>query len=189
MKKVLLIIIISLGVVNVANAQEVGKLWLGGAAGVGYTKMKNAGNNTSGFNFQVLPEVGYIVNTNLSVGMAVGYGQFKYDRDVHQAIDQKKFIVKPFVRYSFLRFDRVSVFAEGGLGYEWGKPGKHMNEINTFEAGIRPGLALHLSDKINFITKVGFMGYTYSKQGDAKLHDFGLNVDMEDVLFGVNVFF
>lgn len=190
MKKLLLVLGLSLAAVVSANAQEVGKLWVGGTAGVGYTKVKNSGDsNKSGFNFQVLPEIGYVLTDKASLGITVGYGQTKYDKVEEETVDKKVLKVKPFVRYSFLKFDRVSVFTEGGIGYEWGKTVKHGPETNTFEVGLRPGLALHLSDNIKFITKVGFMGYTYTKKGKEKTHDLGLNVNMENVLFGVNVYF
>lgn len=189
MKKLLLIAVLSLGLVSAANAQEIGKLWLGGTAGVGYTKHKISGHETTGFNFQVLPEIGYVMNEDVSMGIAVGYGQYKFDKSRNVATDVKTFQVKPFVRYTFVRLDRVSFFTEGTVGYEWSKFGKGVSEMNTYEFGLRPGFALHLSDKVNFITKVGFAGYTHSKQGDIKTNDFGLNVDMENILFGVNVFF
>ncbi len=56
---------------------------------------------------------------------------------------------------------------------------------DAYEAGIKPGLAVKLSDHVNFITKVGFLGYKgYSPDHGDNSSTFGLNVDASNISFG-----
>lgn len=56
---------------------------------------------------------------------------------------------------------------------------------DLYEVGIKPGLAVKLSDHVNFITKVGFLGYKgYSPDHGDNSSTFGLNVDASNISFG-----
>ena len=55
----------------------------------------------------------------------------------------------------------------------------------TYEVGIKPGLAVKLSNHVDFITKVGFLGYRgYSPEHGESSSTFGVDVDATNISFG-----
>ena len=75
----------------------------------------------------------------------------------------------------------VNLFVEGTIGYSSVSKGHG----DYYEVGIKPGLAVKLSDHVNFITKVGFLGYRgYSPDHGDNSSTFGLNVDASNISFG-----
>ena len=91
------------------------------------------------------------------------------------------FKVAPYVRYTAVETKLVNLFVEGTIGYSsFSKGGGDL-----YEVGIKPGLAVKLSDHVNFITKVGFLGYKgYSPDHGDNSSTFGLNVDASNISFG-----
>ena len=88
---------------------------------------------------------------------------------------------QPYVRYTAVETKLVNLFVEGTIGYSsYSKGGG-----DSYEVGIKPGLAVKLSDHVNFITKVGFLGYKgYSPDHGDNSSTFGLNVDASNISFG-----
>jgi len=197
MRKILLITIL-LAVIVSANAQDAGKIWVGGSIGFSTTKTTDLDRT---YDYNILPEIGYVVSDNIGVGINLGYthsedsylgtsstgtSSYKYKSD--------GFKVNPFVRMSFLKGDIGSLFVDGGVGYTYIK-NKYNSEYreddktNTFDVGFMPGIALNVSDKVILTAKYGFLGYTHSKTGDVKTDTFGFNFNFNRALFGVNFIF
>lgn len=68
MKKIVLSIIVALIAIT-ANAQ----VYVGGTFGVGSDKVETEGTEVKNTTFKILPEVGYELNEDWSVGTVVGY--------------------------------------------------------------------------------------------------------------------
>ena len=90
------------------------------------------------------------------------------------------YALMPEIGYEFNN-KLVNLFLEGTIGYSsYSKGGG-----DSYEVGIKPGLAVKLSDHVNFITKVGFLGYKgYSPDHGDNSSTFGLNVDASNISFG-----
>ena len=113
-----------------------------------------------------------------SVGEIIKKGDVCELREVPEATT---FIVAPYVRYTAVETKLVNLFVEGTIGY--GSVSKGGGD--SYEVGIKPGLAVKLSDHVNFITKVGFLGYRgYSPDHGDNWSTFGLNVDASNISFG-----
>lgn len=208
MKKLFITLMVMFGVAAGVSAQEVGRVWVGGtfAAYRAESKIKTSTEKKeNGFNFKIMPEIGYTLTENVGLGISLGYGQDKIDagRDsetglsVNGKVDFQTFTVAPFVRYTYLRSGIVGLFVDGTIGYTYGKD-KSKNKLgektdvkyNSYEAGFRPGVSLNASSRVAFIAKVGFLGYQYTKAGDNnKYNKYGLDLDLSNVQFGVNVYF
>ena len=88
-----------------------------------------------------------------------------------------------------MRSKYVNAFVEGGFGYT------HYNHahtggasINEWEAGLRPGLAVNLSPKVSFVTRVGFVGWKsakYDVSGAKANNVWGASLNGNDITFGV----
>jgi hypothetical protein len=173
MKKIVLSIIVALIAIT-ANAQ----VYVGGTFGVGSDKVETEGTEVKNTTFKILPEVGYELNEDWSVGTVVGY-EYNKSGDVKT----NTFTIAPYARYFFLNSDVVRLFADGGFGFSTSKP-KHGDSVNGFEIGLKPGLAIKLNDSFSFITKVGFAGYRddYFRGADG----FGVTLDGENISIGID---
>jgi hypothetical protein len=151
--------------------------YIGGS--VGFQSVSYDGNSTSAFT--IMPEIGYNLDENLSVGVVVGYGESGKDEN-----KVKKFAVNPYLRYTFAKFDKVNLFVDGGIGYLNTKYNAYKN--NTFEIGVKPGVAVNLNDKLSFVSHFGFLGWATSKDdtdGAKALNTVGLSVDATSLSFGL----
>lgn len=192
MKKLFLTLAIALGTLTAANAQDVGKMWVGGTVGISSSKIKGGDSQLS---FKVLPEFGYVVSDNIGVGISLGGGHRHGDlstssTDLDKGVNEEAYNyykVSPFLRYTFLKGDLGSLFIDAGASYEWGKGvAKSSAHTHTWEAGIKPGVALNVSDKISLLGKFGFIGY---QAVNGKDRSFGLNLDMSNVELGMSLKF
>lgn len=187
MKKLLFAVALVLGAVTV-SAQEVGNIWVGGSAGIWSYKVGDGDRET---NYNIVPEVGYVLSEDLGLGVKLGYAKGTFNFAGEEFGDVKVFTINPFARYSFLKGDVGSLFVDGGVRYSNVNEDKEGvdDNANVFEVGFRPGVAINVTEKISVLGHFGFLGYQNIKQGDAKADAFGLDLDMTQFTVGVNIFF
>lgn len=189
MKKLFLTLTVLFSLVITANAQDVGQMWVGGSVGLSNTSVKVGGNSESYLNFKIVPEVGYVVNDKIGVGIKVGYQQTEIDLAAESLDKVEGFIVNPFVRYSVLKGNIGGLFIDGGVGYSHMKNKTDDSKVNAMEVGFRPGVSLNVSEKIALTAKFGFLGYEYAKAGEVKVHNYGFDFNLDQVLLGVSLVF
>ena len=162
MKKIMLSLAMAL-VSVCASAQ----IYIGGTAGISSNKIGDGDSKTA---YTLMPEIGYEFNNKWEAGLEIGIK--KGDVCELKAVPEATtFIVAPYVRYTAVETKLVNLFVEGTIGYG--------------SVSIKPGLAVKLSDHVNFITKVGFLGYRgYSPDHGDNWSTFGLNVDASNISFG-----
>ena len=185
MKKILLSLAIVFGCTTMVSAQDVGKFWVGGSVGLKTSKVKDGERLT---NYNIVPELGYVLNDNWGVGIKLGY---QHDEYTNKGIKEKSngFMVNPFARYSFLKGDIGGLFIDGGVGYAYSKVKSTDTKMHELEVGFRPGVAINVSDKVALTGKFGFIGYQYEKFGDRKTNTFGFDFDLSQIQLGVNFVF
>ena len=89
--------------------------------------------------------------------------------------------IAPYVRYAAVESKVVDLFFEGTIGY--GSVSKGCGDF--YEVGIKPGLAVKLTKHVEFISKIGFLGYRgYSPEEGKSLSTFGVDVDASNISFG-----
>ena len=134
MKKKLLVLVALLACIATAQAQ----VYVGGSVGFTSSKIDNGGTDKSGSSFKLIPDIGYKMDDNLSIGVQVGYshGMCSFGSltvaDVKGAMsslistyadvndeDMKlnSFTIAPYIRYNALNFGNASFFFEGYVGY------------------------------------------------------------------------
>lgn len=109
------------------------------------------------------------------------------------------FTIQPYLRYNVVNFGKAKLFLEGYVGYtninmkDESGSGNDADEtkVNAFELGIRPGVSISLSDKLDVVGKIGTLGFLSAKESesDVSLTRFGLDVDSYNVLVGFNFHF
>ena len=134
-----------------ANAQ----MWVGGSIGYDYTKADGAdfGTNT----LTVSPQVGYSFNDKWGIGLEIDWNHVKYDQRV-----TNDFGVALFARWTFAKAGIASFFLDGGV--DFGSYSESLNGVGPdattqFGIGVRPGIALNVSDHVSLIARAGFIGW------------------------------
>ena len=216
MKKRIFMLVALMACIATANAQW----YVGGTAGFTSTKVDFGGSDQSGTSFKIIPEIGYKVDDAFSVGVQVGYAHGLAAFGSLTVSDLKgivttaasaatdlaeedmklnSFTIQPYLRYNVVNFGKAKLFLEGYVGYtninlkdESGSSNAaDETKVNAFELGIRPGVSISLSDKLDVVGKIGTLGFLSAKESesDVSLTRFGLDVDSYNVLVGFNFHF
>jgi hypothetical protein len=159
------------------NAQ----VYVGGSLSINsWNAQKNAGDRSE-TTFKIMPEIGYNINENWAIGTVIGYESNKWTGV--QNLSESAFTISPYARYTFAKLGKVNFFVDGGFGYTTAKDA----DWNEFAVGVKPGLAVALSDKVSFVSHIGFLGYdVFNPDGDDNnISKFGLNLDSSNLSFGL----
>ena len=189
MKKIILSAIVAVCAIS-ANAQ----IWAGGSVGFNVGKHADGADNIT--KFEIAPEVGYNVSDNLAVALELGFtsqngafdaegypeGQNKYNKSL------TSFRVNPYARYTFAESGIAKFFVHGGMSFTT----YNQDRGNTIGFGVRPGVAIELSEKVSVVTKLGYVGYKFQSkkagQGTelgSKGNVFGMGIDNTALSFGI----
>jgi len=180
MKKIFAVALVAMMTMTV-NAQ----VYVGG--GVGFQTTSQDGNSETFF--KLVPEIGYNLDENWAVGIAVGYGEHKTtlkSGNLKTTAKVKAFEIAPYARYTFAKFDKVNLFVDGTVDYLHTDNAGDKN--NTFSIGLKPGVTVNLNDKLSFVAHAGFLGYQNSKddyEGAKAANTFGFDLDGSNLSFGV----
>ena len=156
MKKILMTIAAAFAAVSM-NAQ----IYVGG--GVGFASYDNGAESKT--SFKLLPEIGYVLDDDMAIGITFGYEQ----GNVTDAIESgkgsgdfpKTLTVAPYLRYNVAKFGPVTVFGDAQLSFkniDWDG-----YKENAFGLGILPGVAVNLTKELSFVSHLGYLGYNQIK--------------------------
>lgn len=175
MKKLFLSLIVA--ACSVAASAQV---YVGGQVGV----WRNSDANKTTFN--IVPEVGYKLSDKVDLGLGIGYNHY-----YKSGLKTNGFGVSPYVRYTFAQAGPVSFFLNGGFGFYTYKTkvgDVKGDAMNSWEIGIKPGVKVSLTKKIDFLATMGFLGYRdnddaaetpFGEKG------FGFKLSSNDLNFGL----
>lgn len=147
MKKLLLSLLCVVAFAMSAKAQ----VYLGGSFAITHD------GDLDATNFTLAPEIGYKLNDTWHFGLEIGYTHAEKSKK-GEDWDVNAFHFAPYARWNYFDKGMLRLFLEGGLGVSTYKVEDHDNH-NGFEIGIKPGLALDVTNHFSFITKFGFLGY------------------------------
>jgi len=158
MKKLIVSVIISLVGIAGMNAQTY-KWWAGGRT------MLWTGENRN--TFIVAPEVGYHLSPRLTIAASVGIHSFIYQ---NSSGNINGLVLNPYMRYTAFKQGIVLGFVDGGVDVGLG-------DFEGFQFGLKPGIAILLSDRFTVATQFGFLGYSDGK-GGAGFREQGFGLDL-----------
>lgn len=187
-----------MALVAVMSLTASAQVYVGGS--VGLWRDYNA-NETS---FNLIPEVGYNLSDKWAIGLQIGYvHDYKGGVDLDLDFFQGRFgsqktnglVIKPYARWSYAEFGPVRLFLDMGFGFDTYKTKVEVGDrtvksdpFNAWEIGVSPGLAVSLTENLDFIAHVGFLGFRDSDDGSAAKFGrdgFGFNVDGNNLNFGL----
>lgn len=180
MKKLILSLVVAM--TSIAASAQV---YVGGEVGF----WRNYDDNKT--TFSINPHIGYTLDEDWALGLGIGY-----THDYMKGAAVNSFQVEPYARYTFAKFGNVSLFLDGGFGFETGKYDTDGAESqNAWYVGIRPGVKVSLTDELDFVAHCGFLGYrnaddhydVVSDRGYSSFGQdgFGFDVDGNSLTFGL----
>lgn len=207
MKKIIMSVV-ALAVATTMNAQ----VYVGGSLGFSSSNDKTEAsvNNvtvteeTKTTSFEILPEIGYKLNDNMAVGTVIGltYSNIDYptEENISHSLKGTYFNFKPYFRYYFAQWDKVSLFADAQIGFVTGKATEERSgngvtvssdvKSTEYSFAVVPGIAYQPTEKISIVAKLGKgLGYWHTKDttptdnGNGGTYD----VDVINNEFGLNL--
>ncbi len=163
------------------------QVYVGGTLGLGFqNKLTDMdGKDATGMTFQIKPEIGYTLDENSALGIAIGFGTTNNTNyatvnglKTNQKLDKSVtiFSVAPYYRYNYLKLSNVNLFIDGQFNFDYTKYDEWNN--TKMGLGIVPGVAVNMNEKISFVAKMGFIGWQQSKDKDCDAQsEFGLDMD------------
>ncbi|KYH05085.1 outer membrane beta-barrel protein [Chryseobacterium cucumeris] len=216
MKKILLAGAVAL--FGLSNAQIAkGTTYLSGS--VGYSQVETNNGNLKTENFNVLPTVGYFVNTNLAIGLGVGYQTEKTTTTTtttignattvsENVIKQPAFVVAPFVRKYWTLSDKLYIFGQLAVPMQFGKTENENSSVTTagnttisnststeakytqIGVTVKPGLDYFLNKNWSIEATIGEFGYSNYKPKDGDAtNNYNFGLNLSSVTFGVKYVF
>lgn len=154
------------------------QVYLGGSVAFqAWSSQKLAGDRSETV-LKLMPEIGYNLNEEWAIGAVIGYESNKWN-----GAHESGFTFNPYVRYTFANLGKVNLFVDGGVDFtSYSK----LDQTNM-GIGFKPGLAVNLTDKLSFVSHLGFIGYKqWNPDGDDNNWSmFGLDLDATNVTFGL----
>lgn len=147
MKKILMTIAAAFVAVSMSA-----QVYVGGSLSVdSWSSQKNAGDRSE-TTFAFLPEIGYNLNDEWAVGTVIGYISDKWNG---VAGSESAFTFAPYARYTFLKAGKVNFFVDGGIDFTSASKA----DWTELAFGVKPGLAVNLTDQVSFVSHLGFIGF------------------------------
>lgn len=180
MKKLVLSLVIALGFIASASAQESGRMWIGGSLGFNHEKISQGDAEEKTTSFNILPEFGYFISDDLAIAGRLGYEHTKWERSGTET-KQNAFIIEPFVRYTFLKGSIGAAFIDGAVRAKFGKE----SDENLFgiRVGITPGVLINVGNGFAVTAAFGHFGYSHE---EVKFEPEKLKRDNIDLGFNFN---
>ena len=179
---------------GLSNAQMTkGSIYLSGS--VGYSREENDIKDYKQENFNVLPRVGYFVNTKLAIGLGLGYETEKATSEtldpptLTKKLNKKHaFVVEPFVRKYWTLSDKLYFFGQLAVPMRFGKTKDRESnerisgspyttsitrESKYTEIGVtvKPGLDYFLNKNWTIEATIGEFGYNNFKRDASDVTD------------------
>ncbi|GEJ44289.1 MULTISPECIES: outer membrane beta-barrel protein [unclassified Chryseobacterium] len=218
MKKILLMGAVALFALSNAQIAK-GTSYLSGQVEY-YHKEKNEFEaKTKDDVIRILPTAGYFVDSNLAIGLGVGYKSavtkytvngFEFLNTIEIKNTDNAFVVAPFVRKYWTLSDKLYIFGQLQVPLEFGNekldfnsegdggdpilsaPFTEKNNYTNIGVNIKPGLDYFLTKNWSIEATVGEFGYnTYKKdmEGAKRTNDYKFGVNLASVTFGVKYVF
>ncbi len=153
------------------------QLFVGGNLGFSTTggKIENGNSSidkTTQTNFSVTPKVGIFLSEKVAIGAMLDFSiQGEKTPGNPEEIDRTTtFGIAPFARYYAFTFNKLSVFAEGSLGFFYGveknKVGSTTTtgpKTTTLGLSAHPGISYKLTDNIELNAIIGGFNFNLSR--------------------------
>jgi len=136
-------------------------------------------NHTS---FTVQPEVGYRLSDHWAIGTVVGFSH-----SYKKGVKANGAIISPYARYHYAKFGPVSLFLDGGFGFNTYKYKGAGSSKSAWQVGVTPGVSVDVAKNLSFVAHVGFLGWRDADDDRSQFGEngFGFRLSSNDLRFGM----
>ena len=183
MKKLLLLAAFAVFALTTTNAQDEDSmgfaqsdLYVSGT--LGFASISGGDADGTAYNFS--PSVGYFLTDNIALEGSLSYGNAGGD-------NSSSFGIGAGARYFLAPASQFSLTLGAGLNYNSQESGED-SKLNTFTIAVAPGVNYFVSDAFALRASFGSLGYTTAKadvDGAPSVSQFGLNIDLSNINFGM----
>ncbi len=156
------------------------------------------------------PTIGYNINEKITIGGIISYNLY---RTVHKDDEYKRIVnnfeiaLLPFLRYNHVINDKFGIYGQLDFGPSFGKAKSKLetndssfndeSNLLRFSINLRPGVYYQFSSRFSMNAHYGALGFRSSRvksdgsntEQVSKRSDFGLNLQMSSLRFGLNYHF
>lgn len=177
-----------------ANAQEKGGFekedwFVSGTAGFNSSSQENVGNSST---FTFSPSVGYFVSDNIALELALNIGSSAVEIEfLGEEAKQNVFGVSLGGNYFFTPENNFSFTLGAGLSYasiSSEENGVEAADRSIFGIAVAPGVNYFVSENFALRASVGALSYSNESidiDGAPSTNNFGLNLNLSDINFGL----
>lgn len=198
MKKIVLVISLFFIGIGAMAQYQAGNILLSGTLvfGSGQSKDISGGVTVDGpktTTFEIGPGIEYFFSDKIAFGIDLGYGMEKEveeDGGVTETDKISMTTIAPFASMYFINEEKFALFCKLGVGFGFGKDiyeekggGTTVTDetkISALEVGLKPGIAVHLSEKFGMTATFGAVGFRSMKweydNFETKTSGFGLEI-------------
>lgn len=158
--------------------------YVGGSVSVDSWSSQKFAGDKSETTFALLPEIGYNLNDEWAVGTVIGYVSDKFNGiNGVNVLSESAFTFNPYARYTFFKAGKVNFFVDGGIDFTSASKA----DWTELAFGVKPGLAVNLTDNISFVSHLGFIGFDqYNPDGDDNnITKVGVDLSGTNLTFGL----
>ena len=99
----------------------------------------------------IAPEIGYSFNKLFSLGASVGYNWT-------ESVGSHHITIAPYARITFVQWEHFGLFADALYEYSFNLQTSDVG-LNTWKAGLAPGIKIPITEKCGFTTRIAFIGW------------------------------
>ncbi|MCL2144273.1 MAG: porin family protein [Endomicrobia bacterium] len=175
MKK--LVLVLALMVAFSMSAFAAGKFYVGGTLGfVSESDTYDGKDAGSSSVFSITPEVGYVINEKLDVGLDFGYLMRSKKDASGDTVDYSGFGIAPYVRYALAEAGDLRFLAKFAIGYESVKADVDDAEAeNTISFSLAPVVEYKLTESFALVATADFLSLSFYSCDKNKSTTFGFN--------------
>ncbi|MDR2907638.1 MAG: porin family protein [Bacteroidales bacterium] len=167
------------------------QIFVGGQLGFNSNSTKFKSDKTDKVSaLTIAPMVGYQLDDKLAAGVRLNLNtqkaiEFEANGSDDGIDKTTTFGAEVFAQYTFLQFDKFSVYAEAALGFASVKNKSELGDVENENKGSRfgfsvaPCLAYSITEQVSLIANLDFLslGFTSTKSGDVKNGAFNIGVN------------
>ena len=166
------------------SASAQGNLFVGGQLSFSSNDLNNS--------FKLLPNLGYRINEHMVIVGRVGFTSGTTDKDLITETKSSGFELGAELRYGWMSGDNVFWFFAPGVNF--GSSKETENDVDTkstnFGIALRPGISYQMSDRWSVTSHFGRLAYDSKKdEGEDAFNTFGLNLNLDNIDFGLSFHF
>lgn len=126
----------------------------------------------------IAAEYGRFLKNDVAIGATLTY---MYEKD---AANEHVIILQPYYRKYFASYGPAKFFCDGLVGATVTIPNEGKTAFGI-KAGLQPGLDVAISERLHFVSKLGFLGYYQPGENKKYLR---VSLDATNVMFGLQLY-